>query len=326
MKKFIFYSTVAILYYLLITALVFSFSYISLINGKTYDLLWVKYIQKKLYSSGQRKIWQNDKNCSQFDVNLLYVPVIGECSFSNSEFTTKLNFDNDRRLNMIDDNIGSDEKIISILGDSVAMGWGVNNDETFSYNLQKLIEKKVINLGVSSYGTVREIKRLKLNKFYDQIDTVVIQYHLNDINENKNLDIRKTYSKNEYDKYFKGANNSLNFSIHILKNYKKSLRLLFSHLKDQIFKEKNKETYHLAEHLENLEKIINNNLDDIKEVIIFLIKEPHQNLIYDDDKRFKDFEFFIIEAKKEHFFIIDDHLNKLGHKFVGKKLFDYLDK
>ena len=159
MKKLFFYLTVVIFNYLLLTAIVFSFSYISLINGKTYDLIWVKYIQKKLYFNGQRKIWQNDKNCSKFDVNLLYVPVIGECIFSNSEFTTKLNFDINRRLNMIDDNIDSDEKVISILGDSIAMGWGVNDDETFSYNLQKLVDKKVINLGVSSYGTIREIKR-----------------------------------------------------------------------------------------------------------------------------------------------------------------------
>ncbi|MDB9746771.1 GUN4 domain-containing protein [Candidatus Pelagibacter sp.] len=161
MKKIIFYSTVVILYYLLITALVFSFSYISLINGKTYDLLWVKYIQKKLYFSGQRKIWQNDKNCSQFDVNLFYVPMIGECSFSNSEFTTKLNFDKDRRLNMIDDNIGSDEKIISILGDSVAMGWGVNDDETFSYNLQKLIEKKSYKFRCFKLWNCKRNKKIK---------------------------------------------------------------------------------------------------------------------------------------------------------------------
>ena len=86
MKKFFFYFISIIFYYLLLTAVIFSFSYISLINGKTYDLLWIKYIQKKLYISGSRNIWQKDKNCSKFDVNLLYSPIIGECSFFNPEF------------------------------------------------------------------------------------------------------------------------------------------------------------------------------------------------------------------------------------------------
>lgn len=327
MKKFFFYFISIIFYYLLLTAVIFSFSYISLINGKTYDLLWIKYIQKKLYISGSRNIWQKDKNCSKFDVNLLYSPITGECLFFNPEFTTKMSFDENRRLNTIDDKISYDQNIISVLGDSFAMGWGVNDDETFSYHLQKLMDKKVINLGVSSYGTIREIKKLKLNQFYNQVDTVIIQYHLNDIYENIDLDINKVYLKKDYDEYFQDQKNNLNFSNYIFKNYKKSLRLLFTHLNDIIFKEKNMEKYNLTEHLNKLDDIINKNINDPKkEVIIFLIKEPHQILLYHNDKEFKNFKFFIIEANKEHFFIVDDHLNALGHKFVSEKLFDYLSQ
>ena len=91
--------------------------------------------------------------------------------------------------------------------------------------------------------------------------------------------------------------------------------------------EKNIETYNLAEHLEYLDEIINSNLNDLKkEVFVFLIKEPNQNLVYDKDKKFKNFKFFIIEAKKKHFFKIDDHLNTTGHKFVSEKIFKYLYK
>ena len=327
MKKIFGYFFIIIINYLLLSFFVFTFSYLSLINNKTYDLLWVKYIQKKLYVNGLVKIWQTNKNCSKFDKNLLYAPVVGECIFSNPEFITNLNFDSNRRLNMIDDDIGDDENIIAVLGDSIAMGWGVNDDETFSYSLQKIINKKVINLGVSSYGTVREIKRLKLNKFYDQIDTVIIQYHLNDIAENKNLDINKTYSQEEYEKFFKSKENNLNIVIFLLKNYKKSLRLLFSHLNDLFFENDRKEKHNLTEHLDNLEKVINQNLKgEGKRVIVFLINEPHQKLIYDEKRVFSDFEFFIIDIKKEHLFIIDDHLNTKGHKFVGKKIFDYLSR
>ena len=327
MKKIFGYFFIIIVNYLLISFLVFTFSYVSLINNKTYDLIWIKYIQKKLYFSGIRNLWNIDQNCSKFDKNLLYAPIVGECIFSNPEYNTKLNFDENRRLNLIDDNINDSEKVIAALGDSLTMGWGVNNDETYSYNLQKLVGKKVLNLGVASYGTVREIKKLKLNKFYNQIDTVIIQYHLNDIYENKILDIYKTYSKEEYNKYFLSKKNNLNIVIYLLKNYKKSLRLLFSHLNDLLFEESRMEEYNLTEHLNNLEKIINQSLkDDAKRVIVFLIKEPHQKLIYEKKRKFNYFEFFIIDIQQKHLFVIDDHLNTKGHKFIGKKLFDYLSR
>ena len=326
MKKILGYFFIIIVNYLLITLVVFAFSYLSLVNNKTYDLIWVKYIQKKLYFNGLRNLWNVDQKCSKFDKNLLYTPTSGKCIFSNPEFITKLNFDENRRLNLIDDNIDDNEKVIAALGDSLTMGWGVNNDETFSYNLQKLIGKKVLNLGVSSYGTVREIKRLKLNKFYDQVDTVIIQYHLNDLGENIKLDINKTFSKDEYDKFFASKENNLNIVIFLLKHYKKSLRLLFSHLNDVFFQEKRKQKHNLNDHIYHLEKIINQNFKlEEKKIIIFLVNPPHQEIIYEKDRKYKNFEFINIKIQKEHLFVIDDHVNKNGHEYIGKKLFSYLN-
>jgi len=93
------------------------------------------------------------------------------------------------------------------------------------------------------------------------------------------------------------------------------------------FENDRKEKHNLTEHLDNLEKVINQNLKgEGKRVIVFLINEPHQKLIYDEKRVFSDFEFFIIDIKKEHLFIIDDHLNIKGHKFVGKKIFNYLSR
>ena len=65
MKKIFGYFFIIIINYLLLSFFVFTFSYLSLINNKTYDLLWVKYIQKKLYINGLVKIWQINKNCSK---------------------------------------------------------------------------------------------------------------------------------------------------------------------------------------------------------------------------------------------------------------------
>ena len=66
----------------------------------------------------------------------------------------------------------------------------------------KGIVKKVINLGVSSYGTIREIKRLKKNENYNQIDTIIIQYHPNDYGENISMNPQKTYSEKEFKNFF----------------------------------------------------------------------------------------------------------------------------
>ena len=44
------------------------------------------------------------------------------------------------------------------------MGWGVNDDETFSALLEKNLNRNVYNLSVSSYGTRRELIRLEKSK------------------------------------------------------------------------------------------------------------------------------------------------------------------
>ena len=58
MKKFIGYFFFIVINYFLLTLIVYSFSYISLINGNTYDFFWIKSIQKKIYFRGYRNIWQ----------------------------------------------------------------------------------------------------------------------------------------------------------------------------------------------------------------------------------------------------------------------------
>ncbi len=325
MKKILGYLFIIIINYFLITFVVFSFSYISLINNKTYDLFWIKYIQKKLYFSGLRNLWNQNSQCSTFDEDLLYIPKPGKCEFNNPEFKTILNFDEDRRLNLIDDKIDENEKLIITVGDSLTMGWGVNDNETFSYNLQKLIKKKVINLGVSSYGTVREIKRLKKSKFFDQADVIIIQYHLNDIYENQDLNINKVYSENDYENLI-SKNNKLDKIKFIFRNYKKSLRLFFTNIKDLTIYRNNLENHNLNDHFKNLDKIISKYLIfEKKRIIVFLIKEPYQNFIFDKNRKFLNYEFFVININKTHTFKIDDHLNMSGHKFVGKKLYEYLN-
>ena len=266
MKKFTGYLIIIIINYFVITLIVFTFSLISLKNGKVYDLLWIKYIQKNLYiKTGLRNVFQHSSNdCVEFDKDLIYVPKVGECKFSNAEFDTTLSFDKYRRLNSINDKINKDDEIIAVIGDSIAMGWGVENDETFSYNLQKLTGKKVINMGVSSYGTIREIKRLKSSKYYNQINTIIIQYHVNDLGENIHMDPEKIYTQQNFDNYFNEYKDNSNSIKILLKFYKKSLRLLFSHINDLIFPQKNIEEWEFYKDLDQLQKVIAKNFSGEK--------------------------------------------------------------
>ena len=121
MKKIFLYSITLLFYYLFITAIVFSFSYISLINGKTYDWFWVKSIQKKTYFRGSVNIWQYNNNCTTFDKNLFYKPKVGKCNFSNPEFETVLNFDEFTRTHDSLNKYYASDDYILVLGDLVGL-------------------------------------------------------------------------------------------------------------------------------------------------------------------------------------------------------------
>jgi len=324
MKKFFFYTLALFFYFLFITVIVFSFSYVSLINGKTYDFFWVKSIQKQIYFKGYRNIWQNNTNCTDFDIHLLYKPKIGNCEFINPEFKTSLDFSEFFRdhNNLKENNIFDDYLIV--LGDSIAMGWGVNDDETFSYYLEKKLKKRVYNMAVSSYGSVREIKKLKLSPFYENSNTIIIQYHPNDLSENKELDINKIYSKKEYHNNFGVKLSNANMHKLLLGILKSSIRLFFSDVNDYIFKESNLEIIDFSIHKKYLERVLKENIDlNKKRIIIFLPINPWQKVINFPNNSDK-LEYIQIKMDKSDFFIIDDHPNKFGHLKIANRLFDYL--
>ena len=64
------------------------------------------------------------------------------------------------------------------------MVWGVNADETFASIIASKAEVPVLNLGVSSYGTVREIMRLRMHPRFQEANCIFIQYSWNDFQEN----------------------------------------------------------------------------------------------------------------------------------------------
>jgi hypothetical protein len=157
-----------------------------------------KRIAQQLYFSHEANIWQSQKECVSFDEELLYVPTSG-CSFSNLEFQTKLSFSSDGRV--IESNSGKSGPPIFVLGDSLTMGWGVNDDETYSSLMAEKTTVPILNLGVSSYGTARElIWATRHPKFTDAL-CILIQYNGNDLDENQAFLSPKGLPKATPDRY-----------------------------------------------------------------------------------------------------------------------------
>jgi len=120
--------------------------------------------------------------CARYDPALVYTLRPGSCVFSNPEFSVRVDV-NSAGLRDDEASLSSPEMIV--VGDSHAMGWGVEQDESFA----EVVERsgaglRVLNAAVSSYGTVREMMILS------RLDTsnlkyLVVQYNENDLRENE---------------------------------------------------------------------------------------------------------------------------------------------
>ena len=136
-----------------------------------------------------RKHWHTVPECVQFDSELLYRPRPGECVFENAEFRTVMHFDErGARRTPVPAPSSADtspKPRLVIVGDSHAMGWGVDDHETFASVLASEHGYTTVNLAVSSYGTPRELMRLRRDFTLAPEDVVIIQYCDNDFAENQ---------------------------------------------------------------------------------------------------------------------------------------------
>lgn len=119
--------------------------------------------------------------CAQWDARLGYRLRPGRCVFENREFRVAMEID---RLGVRDDERSLDAPELVFLGDSYTMGWGVEGDEAFPSLVEARTGRRVLDAGISSYGTARELRLL------EEIDTsrlewLVIQYSGNDSLENR---------------------------------------------------------------------------------------------------------------------------------------------
>ena len=123
---------------------------------------------------------QYDPACAEYDPQTTYRLRPGSCRFASTEFDT------DYAINsqgLRDDEASLTAPEIIVLGDSFAMGWGVEQDEAFPQVLERLTGARVLDAAISSFGTVRELRMLsRLDR--SNLKALVIQYCDNDFREN----------------------------------------------------------------------------------------------------------------------------------------------
>lgn len=124
---------------------------------------------------------QEDPHCARFDPELLYVLRPGVCHFDTREFSTEI------RVNsggFRDDEASLHAPPIIALGDSSTMGWGVAEEQAYPALLEQRLGVRVLNAGVPSYGTRREIQ--SLNRMdTSALSILIVQHDVNDHAENK---------------------------------------------------------------------------------------------------------------------------------------------
>jgi lysophospholipase L1-like esterase len=79
----------------------------------------------------------------------------------------------------------AEKRRILMLGDSLTVGWGVEEKETFSKQVEKMYAAKgadieVINTGVGNYNTVQEVEYFLMEGHKYQPDVVVLNFFVND--------------------------------------------------------------------------------------------------------------------------------------------------
>ena len=141
----------------------------------------VRRLVQQVYRHFNRALIQFNPDCARYDPDVTYTLKPGGCTFGNLEFDNKYDV-NHVGLRDSEDDLVAPEVIV--IGDSHAMGWGVDQDQSFPRVMARTLGVKTLNAAVSSYATVREMRML------DRLDTshmkvLVIQYADNDQPENR---------------------------------------------------------------------------------------------------------------------------------------------
>lgn len=312
------YIIIGILIYLAGVGILYGVSALLLMKNIVIHVPPILNYQRIFYELGFRNIWRRNQDCVIHDEVLVYKPASGTCRFTNPEFDTVLTFNEEGRLTPSDtrDLRGP---AIAVVGDSFAMGWGVQDDETFAAVLQRETGRRVYNLAVSSYGTSRELLRLMRSGFFERVDTIIVQYCHNDVGENREFQVLSpSETKEKFEGIFKARSNIATKTITIIKGLAlaivEPLRAVRSLWREQDF---GPHYYPLIEVIESFPEL------HTKRMIVFYVNPwgvGFKNYPQGFDVRHPNILFHEIRLSENHFFAIDGHLTREGHYRIAMSL------
>jgi len=133
-----------------------------------------------------RNVFQYEPGAVQFDEVLGYVNTPSRTvTFANPEFSVNVTTNS---AGFRDDEASLNNPAILLLGDSMGFGWGVEKEQTVEAQLEKLLRVRVLNMGVSGYGTVQEAIALQrwLGSHPDDHETrlAIFLFYPNDFTDN----------------------------------------------------------------------------------------------------------------------------------------------
>ena len=280
-----------------------------------------------------RNLYLEDRNilqvtdCAEYDPELFYRFKPGKCIFTNQEFES-LNEINSAGLR--DDEASLTNPSILVFGDSFTMGWGVSQEKCYPQILERMSGQRVLNAGISSFGTAREMKLLR-KLGYGHINTVIIQYHSNDYPENLTsiendykLPIRPKEAYEELKKSISDRNQYTPFKY--LKRMSKTFALSIM---------KKEEPQNDTLEAEAFLKVIANSdlLRVAGKVVLFRVDDGLNDNGFVDavdhllhDARFSKLKITTVRLSgvmtPEDYFILDEHLKARGHEKLAAKLKD----
>jgi len=271
--------------------------------------------------------------CARYDEELGYTLKPGACTFSGREFSTRYEIN---RLGLRDDEASLAGPDVVVLGDSFAMGWGVEHEEAFPKVLEKRIGLNVLNAAISSYGTAREMILLRRIP-RDRLRYLVIQYCGNDYEENREFHRGgkrlRVMSAGDYHSYGKVLEKSKDyfFGKYLLLKIQKKLRE---------WRQRSGEAHAASRDPDEVElfihAVVNGGVDlEGVRLITFVMngRNPADNLPFTEALRqrvaqsngpryIRDMIVLDLSGMlyEDHFFVLDDHLNRGGHEVIAGAL------
>lgn len=290
-----------------------------------------------LYAWGDRDIIQFTPACAMYDKALGYTLRPGSCVFSGREFRNVYDVNS---IGVRDDEASLDHPEIIVAGDSVAMGWGVDQEETYARRIEKNLGMVVLNAAVSSYGTAREMMILSRVQT-DKLKYLIVQYSGNDYGENEQFyrdnNVLHTMTEEEYNHYTDLYNRSKDYFVG---------KYLLMKVKKRIHEFKTTSEVEAAYQLDQdeigffLNALMHGPVDlqDVQ-IIAFVVngRNPADNIDFTRELKArisnKDLPPFIknmivldtgVIMKQHHFYVLDDHPNRAGHAVLANAILEVI--